>query len=525
MRSDKSVGAAMEVGGLVYLLLLLAVQSPPCHLQHTEEHPCRRPSGLTCFNNFDKNITCAWPSSETRSRAPCVLHGNYSDLPIPSEANCRLTEGRSCHLVFDMFLFHECKIAMTVTCGDQVADTFEYEPDLCVKWNPPDKPVITNSLGSHIISWSHPQEFVKYELQFKQESEPLWENAETRSIFTQPVELTEHKLKMGLRYQARVRVRPHKDSGVEGVWSSWSPIGSWKSAIGTPKIEEFSSGPGPGPELQMTVGLVAVAVVLLVLIGCKHHRAGWVHKLKLPHVPTPSTYFLSLNSVHRGNFQKWLSPVFAPESFEVPPCFEDTSTAEVSPVKHIAALLASEHPGDPTAQGDSCSTCPSSYDAKVCPVYIGYKSVVVHSGQEGGDDGVDIPLQDTPLQVICSYKQLGGESRQDPGCRQLDGENEEEEEEEDAEEEEEEEEEGDIEGGPKETDTLSPLNAFPCSHFALPPHHPSIPLLAFPFRGFDSDAAPGCCNASGLGRPGFAEIEPSGGGYMSVESARRNISR
>ncbi|XP_064172350.1 interleukin-2 receptor subunit beta-like [Anguilla rostrata] len=508
----------MGVPWLSSLFLLLAVQILPGHSRQ----------GLTCTNDYINNITCMWNSSGSHPGVHCVLQGelerhnkhvNSCDLK-PMEGQDTL---RSCHLIFNKeegFNSRD-KLPLTVTCENDTVVRCDYRPKLHIKMHPPGKPIVAKSNVSWSLSKLPKMPLSFYcELQYKRSEQP-WENAVSRNLTAKQmsVELPEDKLEKGRQYEARVRVMPSEPK--KGVWSSWSPTASWRSEVGRiPKTPSPSvSFPGLGPELQVTLGLVTAAVALLVLITCKFHRAGWVYNLKLQHVPNPSTYFQSLNSVHGGNFQKWLSPRFAPESFDVPQSFEDISAVEVFKAKDVTTLFYSKHASDPREKCDSSSKPPSSYSVEVCPVYSGYKSGVVHSGEEVGGEGVE--LENTPLQVsYCEVRQL------DPGCM-----------EQNEKEEEEEEEEGEIENGPKVMDTLPPLTILPFtllvpatpSLIPLPPHLPSTPLLPFPFHDFDSNIAPGSSNTSGplegaLGRSPFAELEPSSGDYMSVQSARCNNS-
>ncbi|KAJ8254400.1 hypothetical protein COCON_G00210120 [Conger conger] len=474
---NESVGATMEVWGLLSFLLLLAVQIPPC----------RPLQDLACVTDYIKNISCTWNSSGQRPEERCILqdkreHGKSCELTPVEGQNPTF---RTCQLVFNQVYGFFYKVTIQVACGDSVVTSLtDYRPALNVKMHPPGKPVITYSTSHLNVSWSHSIHHAKmissyyFQLQFKQ-SEQLWQNVVSTNLTAKQmsVELHEDQFETGLRYQARVRVKPSESLELKGVWSCWSPTASWKPRERIPS-EKSTSGPGPGPELQVTVGLVAAAVVLLVLIGCKYHRAGWVHKLKLPHVPTPSTYFLSLNSVHGGNFQTWLRPTFAPESFDVPRGFEDVSAVEVSKAEDVTALLHPSHPADPwdDSAGSACfsnmgyfySGYSGSCQIEVCPVYFSSASAERAGGRGAGEGGAPCPAGS-------SYEQLGdlpGEAgRPDPGSREWSEEDDDEDEEEEEEEEE--------------------------------------------------DTAPGSSNASGplegaLGRSSSERIEPSSGGYMSV---------
>ncbi|KAJ8386117.1 hypothetical protein AAFF_G00177110 [Aldrovandia affinis] len=406
----------METVWLVSLLLLLSVQALPSHALQ----------GLICVNDYIKNISCNWNSSGIRPEEHCVLqdkerHGHGCDLQPMEGLEHNL---RSCQLAFNEEFSYYYKVNINVVCGTTlVASLKDYRPAFNVQMHPPGKPVIARLN----ISWSlgHPHSDVidyVFELQYKL-SDQLWQDAVALDLMVKQmsVELTKDRLEEGRSYQARVRVKPPVRQGnsiaVKGEWSNWSPIASWT----TP-------GKGLGSQLWITLGLVAAVTVLLLLITC---RGGWAYKLKFSHVPNPSTYFEALNSVHGGDFKKWLSPLFVPESYDVTPHFEDISPVEVFKANNITTLLFKEHPKDPSEQWDSSagSSCfnnmgyfysdyPGSYEIEVCPVYFSYGTGEGRSQEEGGGEGER--LEDIPLQANSTYEQLGdlqGESQHpDPGC-------------------------------------------------------------------------------------------------------------
>ncbi|KAJ8251565.1 hypothetical protein GJAV_G00222710 [Gymnothorax javanicus] len=496
---------------------------------------------LTCFNDFINNITCTWNISGFHPEEHCILQGELTGhQTFVERCNLLPVEGqgttRSCHLLFQEWEFDRFdELPIKVTCENSTVAQYECIPRLCVKMHPPGKPVISKSNVSWSLGSPHSRSIFGhyFQLQFKQ-SEQTWENAVSwdRPGEIMSVELAEDKLVMGQSYDARVRVRPVEsaEDSLKGMWSNWSPTATWRSEVGEPPVEvpappsdRSRTLPDPSPPHQVTVWLVAAAVALLVVISCKFHRAGWVHKLKLHPVPSPSTYFHVLNSVHGGNFQKWLSPMFAPESFAVPQSFEHISGVEVK------AKNCSQSPSEPAEQmEDSGSRSQGSYAVEVYLDHTDYRPVTMLSEEEVGVDGM--VLQDTSLQICYSYEHLGGEPRQlDPGCK--DWSEEEEEQEEELEEEQE------SLDDPQEVDPRPPLTVLPfslptsisISHFPVPPHVPTIPLLSSPCPVSDSATAPGSNNVSALligalGRSPFAEIEACSGDYMSLRSACSNKS-
>ncbi|KAI1884513.1 hypothetical protein AGOR_G00227150 [Albula goreensis] len=514
----------METAWPVSLLLFLMHPVPGHSLKE-----------LTCFNDLFRNISCDWNSRGMYPKELCVLtatlerHKSYiksCDLK-PKDPHDRNI--MSCDLEFNEVAFNfDDKLPIDVKCGNSNVSSMLYEVTENVKMSPPDQPKIHNyNISWHYVTSSLEILSYDFELQFKLAEQP-WKDAEPRVRIKdqrKSVQLNKDQLEKGRFYQARVRVMS-LDEELQNVWSNWSPVASWKSEVGRPPATgtisfKPDSTPGQNSELLMVVGLVAFASLLL-LITCRYSKTDWVYKLKLPHVPNPSKYFDALNSVHGGNFQKWVGPLFAPESFSVTQSFDDISPVEVFKTNDITSHLSKEYPSEPAETWDSSSSYPGSYNVEVCSMYFSYKSGKGNPKEEGDGEGSE--LEDIPLKSSSSYKPLGDlqrESQQpDPDCGK--GNDDQETREEKVE-------------GLKERVSLPPPAILPFSLTSqIPPclvpifpHLPSFPQL--PFHVFDSTTVPGGSDPLGPlegapSRPSFAEIEPSSGGYMSVQSARCNNS-
>ncbi|KAG7460100.1 hypothetical protein MATL_G00217620 [Megalops atlanticus] len=516
------------------LLLLLSVQpQPSCSFQ-----------GLTCVNDYINKTTCYWSSSRISPEVHCSLHGGFQlskesifcDLK-PMEHHHHTV--RSCQLVFDTVFSSLHSLTIEVKCENSTAAVLKnYIPAKNIKMNAPGRPIISK----YNISWSRstPQSryIMKYSFQMQyKKSAQLWQNVVSRNISDQQmsVELNEDMLEEGQHYEARVRIKPDEKTGLKGEWSSWSPVASWRSEVGRSPAQVTIS-PVQGSVLGLIVGPVAAVAVLLLLITCKWQGTSWFYKLQFPHVPNPSTFFDALNTVHGGNFQKWLSPMFDPESFEVPQCYDDISPVEVSKAKDVTALLYKEQSRSPAEQWDSSagSSCfsnmgyfyskyPGSYEIEACPVYFSYQRKEGCEEEEGGGEGV--MLDDGPLQTSSSYERLerlgelnGEPQHPDAGCR-AGNEDQESGEEEKA------------EDGPKEMDDSSPpALVLPLSlpgqmtfSSSLFPHHlPGFSQPPFAFQGFDLGPTAGSSDTSGplegaLGRSSSVTFVPSSGGYVSVK--------
>ncbi|KAI1884512.1 hypothetical protein AGOR_G00227140 [Albula goreensis] len=539
-------------------LLLLSVQAISCHPQ----------PGLTCVNDYMKNLSCIWNSKGRYSGEQCVLTAKdkygtkhvfalgvkgwgvnyiteYYNVSIRLYPNmttitcfpfflaCRKDcvlkplEGQDhnltgCQLAFEQIAGFYYKLTITVKCNSSsIADELKnYQPAKNIKMHPPGKPVIANLSISWSLADLHSKFIQSYEFQLQlKHSHQLWQNSSTMNLMAMQmsVQLNEDHFEKGREYQARVRVKPSGNELI-GEWSNWSPIASWETPI------------------PVNSGLVAAAALLLLLITCRYSRTGRFYAVKLPHVPNPSTYFDALNSVHGGNFQKWVGPLFAPESFNVTR-HDDISPVELFKANDITSLLYKDYPsnsGEPweCSEGSSCfsnmgyfySKCPGSYSIEVCPVYFSYGPEEILPGEGEANEGPE--LDDFSIETDSSYEQLqdlqGGFPQLDPGCKEG------KEDQETGGKEEEEEGEGD--NGTGEMISLPPPAILP---FSLPsqippstvpvfPHLPSFPQLCLPMCVFDSGTANGCSDISGPlegapGRSSSVVIGPSNSGYMSVK--------
>ncbi|KAG7460084.1 hypothetical protein MATL_G00217610 [Megalops atlanticus] len=532
---NDTVGVVMESVGPVSLLFLLSVQ-----LQPSFSH-----QSLTCLSDGIKTLTCNWDSKAMPPKTDCSLHGEIKPLYfnlLPYRSSCDLKPLKdqdrtvwSCQLVFEQLKCFRTVFDADITmkCQNSINSTNStilalkgFKPTENIKMNAPGRPIISK----YNISWSfdRPVSYrfdYYFQMQYKK-SDQLWQKAVSRDFSKQEmsVELNEDTLEEGQHYEARVRVKPEK-SEFKGEWSNWSPVASWRSEVGmSPAQVTISPGIVQGSVLGLIVGPVAAVAVLLLLVTCKWQGTSWIYKLQFPHVPNPSTYFDALNNVHGGNFQKWLSPMFDPESFEVPQCYDDISPVEVSKAKDVTALLYKEQSRSPAEQWDSSagSSCfsnmgyfysqyPGSYGIDTCPVYFSYQTEEGCTESKGGGEGV--MLDDGPLQTSSSYERLeqlgelnGEPQHPDPGCR-AGNEDQESGEEEKA------------EDGPKEMDDSSPPalvlplslpGQMPFSSSLFPHHLPGFSQPPLAFQGFDSGPAAGSSDTS------LGKIEPSSDGYMSV---------
>ncbi|TRY54916.1 hypothetical protein DNTS_020688 [Danionella cerebrum] len=308
--------------------------------------------GLTCVNDYLMNISCLWRNSSDFSGQRCELAGFWGiksyeeEQRKPGASMCQLIPlsgqphvSRSCFLSFDKSnFFYLHKIWLTVFCNGSAVTILHYHPAKHIKTQPPDKPLVR---GNN-ISWTTGSNFPKYiedyefQLQYKATNASWETEALTGVIHGSSVELEDHVLAPGVEYQARVRVKPteHRDDDhLEGEWSNWSPVVSWRTESRKLATSKETNTPSVidsrGVVSIICLNLLLVLAVLCVIIY-KAKNSSRLLKHTGQHVPDPSKYFQPLHSIHDGNFQKWLGGRNSISPFLTPQACEDFSPLQVS---------------------------------------------------------------------------------------------------------------------------------------------------------------------------------------------------
>ncbi|XP_028258942.1 uncharacterized protein LOC114434160 [Parambassis ranga] len=309
---------------LVALLSLLQVCASTC-----DGCPSLPESNLTCYNDFNKNITCLWDSMYGSDTA-CTIHAERVDDNrfYTYSSSCELEPidvstpaMKKCSMIFDVDYTFEPNhvLAINVTCDGKQIVNITYRPKCHVKLNPPGKPDInftTVSWSPHVDEFSFIPEY-KSDLQWKQQNQQ-WTEQELH-IECQSncgMDLPEELLIKGERYEARVRGQSI-NGDICGTWSDWSPTTSWVSPIGT------KTKPEPPLDLDflhIIVAGVAVFALVLAIIAFKSDKTSWVHivkKIKGQPIPNPANSFLrdvtfkTLSTPHFStkSFNSFLEPV------------------------------------------------------------------------------------------------------------------------------------------------------------------------------------------------------------------------
>ncbi|CAB1341472.1 unnamed protein product [Coregonus sp. 'balchen'] len=375
---------------MLHLLFLLSV--PPGFTHNLQ--------GLFCVNDYINNITCVWNSSGIDPDVACQLlgtreHRNGKLLQTSCDLKPLDRPGqghsfRGCSFVFASHYFSSAEQlpSIKVECNrSEVVNLLKYTPIKQIKMHPPGIPVIINGTNA---TWSAGSPLSKkideyvFQVKVKREDQ-LWKEAQSLTRLKQELWMELGVEESGIHH-IRVRVKPTLPASTH--WSDWSPTASWTSE------GEVSPTFVKSPDLTLWLVLSSVfftLIVVMLLVFYKTHTNNRKHQ----YVPDPAKYFQPFNSVHGGNFQKWLSPLFSPESFITSQPSEDISPVEVSGTEvsdvtdstssTTAAFLLHSDPNTPSDGWNSSgqSSCfsnigyfyhnyPSSLRIESCPVYFIY---------------------------------------------------------------------------------------------------------------------------------------------------------
>ncbi|XP_068177215.1 uncharacterized protein [Antennarius striatus] len=302
----------MEMMLVLLPVLLLMVSACP-ELPHED---------LTCFSDYNRNITCIWNHSYPSDRpdAVCTLHAWNQSFGYANSCKLEPVDGSrpalaKCSVVFEhewtFQSFHLVNIS--VSCdATRRRESILYQPSCHIKLSPPPKPDINRT----VVHW-RPQAvehrrlrsaLYQTELQWRVGDGPWPVRAHHKECRWNCDWMTPlpDELKLAEKFDVRVRVKIDKPR-YKSVWSDWSPVASWVSPNGR-------ATPTPPNVSQVVLVTSACAVsFLLFLILFKIDKTTWVYivkKIRGRPLPNPGKSFLQ-----DGEFQNWLGPHFTSESF------------------------------------------------------------------------------------------------------------------------------------------------------------------------------------------------------------------
>uniref|UniRef100_A0AAY4AMQ9 Interleukin-2 receptor subunit beta N-terminal domain-containing protein n=1 Tax=Denticeps clupeoides TaxID=299321 RepID=A0AAY4AMQ9_9TELE len=142
--------------------------------------------GLTCVNDYNKNVSCMWNASNQPDNGNCTLHGTINQTFSPNII-----------------------VNITIKCdGKAFSNIMHYMPKDHIKLHPPG--ILNCTAGN--VTWSQGTQL-------------------TLLITEYEFELQVTKPDKGETYKARVRMKPLLKT-YHAEWSDWSPECTWVSEVG-----------------------------------------------------------------------------------------------------------------------------------------------------------------------------------------------------------------------------------------------------------------------------------------------------
>uniref|UniRef100_A0AAZ1XUQ4 Interleukin-2 receptor subunit beta N-terminal domain-containing protein n=1 Tax=Oreochromis aureus TaxID=47969 RepID=A0AAZ1XUQ4_OREAU len=208
------------------------------------------PSDLSCYTDYNRNITCLWNSRNVSNDTACIIHAQHNSRNISYSASCHLKPVdvsrpalKKCSLIFEMeytFLSSD-ELSLNLSCNQMKSGITSFKPSCHIKVNPPAEPKVNFTSVSWLSQVPEHERISSYrsELQWKKQDQSWSDPTVQKNLDIQcedecKAELEPDKLIQGKRYDARVHVRSVKPQP-EGAWSDWSPTASWESPVGTIK--------------------------------------------------------------------------------------------------------------------------------------------------------------------------------------------------------------------------------------------------------------------------------------------------
>uniref|UniRef100_A0A7M4FQ24 Interleukin-2 receptor subunit beta n=1 Tax=Crocodylus porosus TaxID=8502 RepID=A0A7M4FQ24_CROPO len=344
-------------------------------------------SDLECFYDSGVTLFCTWTPDGTLTEAPCQLDAELQN-PSPDDCNMVMRE-----VTFFPMALHSVCISLSLPLLSPV------------QMRPPDTLKLVNDTG-HVynltwrlsVSSHYLNEKREYELRYRAQNN--WEEC-----IKQDQEWVKFdKLLPDSEYEAAVRVKPGRQSGLKGLWSNWSKTITWRTHSNAALV-------APQPMLLAVIGSSCTALLILVILLVNSRTLKWFRKFLKSHIPDPAKFFPPLGTIQGGDVQKWFSSPFSMSSYCVSNISPEISVLEVIQKKDqesqlLLPKLFITSGGSPETSGHSVSSCftnqgyfffhlPNSFEIEPCQVYFTYEPFTQeNSSSEDGDSYRALPSPD-----------------------------------------------------------------------------------------------------------------------------------
>ncbi|XP_063796725.1 interleukin-2 receptor subunit beta [Pseudophryne corroboree] len=363
---------------------------------------------LDCTYNSWELVSCSWKAERNVTSVPCYLSAIVTNdnrraikgfCSLPPNVHVRscvvhLTTNNNKYVKDALTVSHV--LNMSVICSStwntnkSVISLFPFSPYDHLRLDPPrslDIQMTTDGLWN--LTWlvSHRHYITKTETEVMYKPmKGSWQDAKHFTIQQYELYVPLRDLHPGTQYEARVRVNQTDYPG--GRWSEWSKPTQWTT---------HSEGPNFITQVVTPVAAIVTFVLLVTLII---HSSKRFKKIIWISVPDPSSFFDPLMSVHKGNFQKWLSSPFSFSSFSLYPSHLDISSLDINGKRdenHQILPSAPTQEAERDSSGHSCSSFSNQeYFSSVCPGYDhmdhrGFPTIAPN-GPLPSPTGEDMPL-------------------------------------------------------------------------------------------------------------------------------------
>ncbi|XP_008108872.2 interleukin-2 receptor subunit beta [Anolis carolinensis] len=369
-------------------------------------------SSLVCLFNSVEDLTCNWIPLKNVTNAPCNITAfvDYGDSNKSKTFQLHGAGTKSYRLILkDYNLIPGDDIVLDVFCHNgkkwENVDHLTMKPFVNIQLDPPLNVQMENiSKHSCILTWElnvlshYLTDKLEYEVKYK-----VYNSGEDDRIL--PI-LQDQKwvkienLSPDTLYEAAIRAKIQKSRNYNSTWSHWSISTTWKTK------------PTEPPNILLPVLLVGSLVIVCISITVlgKSTLLKCLKKTVKIQLPNPDEFFPSLNAVHGGDIQKWLSPVTSIDAFHIATAHPEVSVLEImqKESQESSPLTRKEYSTNvntPETSGYSSSSCFSnggyfffqhdgnSFGIQPCKVYFTYDPLAQEgSGSEDADS--------------CSYKVL-----------------------------------------------------------------------------------------------------------------------
>ncbi|XP_060635697.2 interleukin-2 receptor subunit beta [Anolis sagrei] len=368
-------------------------------------------SSLLCLYNSVEDLACNWTPLKNVTDAPCNITAfvNYRDSTKKETLQLHGAGTKSNRLILKGFnLTPADYIVLDVSCLNgkkwKNVENLTMQPFMNIQLDPPLNVQVENiSKHSCILTWKpnilshYLTNKLKYEVKYK-----IYNSGEDGRILSinQDQKLVKiENLSPDTVYEAAIRAKVRKYDIYESIWSPWSISTTWKTK------------PTESPNILLPVLLVGSLVIVCISIAVlvKSTLLKCLKKTLKIQLPNPDEFFPSLNAVHGGDIQKWLSPATSMAAFHITTAHPEVSVLEImqkgsQESSPFTRKEYSTNVNTPETSGYSSSSCFSnggyfffqhvnSFEIQPCKVYFTYDPLA-----QGGSSSEDVDS--------CSYKVL-----------------------------------------------------------------------------------------------------------------------